>query len=87
MIIITKPEKPLLLTDKGTTKRQPNLVAYADEIKATYMAFELSSCQDIPLPKVWDVPNATTFVRGVVEKVMGKHVSDTNDIFQYGADR
>lgn len=87
MIIVTYPNKPLMLTDKRTIKRLPNLTVYAEEIKATYAAFEDSARQDVAFPTSWDIDSVMIFVRELTAKVMGKSVNDDEDIFQRGADR
>ncbi len=87
MIVVTYPDKPLMLTDKHTVKRPPNISAYAEEIKTAYAALENSARQDVAFPTSWDVDSVREYVRELISKVMEKSVDDNDDIFQRGADR
>ncbi len=87
MIVVTYSHLPLLVTDKGTIKRQPNLDAYAEDIRAAYTAFENASRHDVTIPTLWDAHSSTAFARSIVTKVLGKSIGDSEDIFQCGADR
>lgn len=76
-----------MMTDKGTVKRQPNIDAYAKEIKAAYTALHDSARQDVVPPDAWDVESVMNYVRQLIKTVVENPVQDHEDIFQQGADR
>jgi hypothetical protein len=87
MIIVAHPDKPIELTVKGTKCRQPTLDAYETEIAEAYTAVDAISRPDIGLPEAWSVRDITSFVRGVVQSVVGSQLGDNEDIFSRGGDR
>ena len=88
MIMVTKPEKPLEYTAKGTPRRQVCIAAYADEIDALYERVEESSQTDLPPPRDWAPETVYEYVGDVVRKVLNNHtIGDDEDIFQNGCDR
>ncbi|KAI0712723.1 acetyl-CoA synthetase-like protein [Cerioporus squamosus] len=87
MIMVTKPEKPLEYTAKGTPRRQVCIAAYADEIDALYKRVEESSQIDLPPPRDWAAETVLEYVRSVVRKVMENNdIKDDDDLFQQGCD-
>ncbi|KAI0691830.1 hypothetical protein BC835DRAFT_1278821 [Cytidiella melzeri] len=86
MILVSSPNKPFTFTAKGTPRRYAVLDEYAPEIDALYAAVEESTQADIPSPQLWDSAGTTEFVRTVVNKVLSRPVSDSQDIFQHSCD-
>ena len=87
MIMVTKPEKPLEYTAKGTPRRQVCIAAYADEIDALYKRVEESSQIDLPPPRNWTPASVHEFVGDVVRKVMkNSGIKADDDIFLQGCD-
>ena len=88
MIMVTKPEKPLEYTAKGTPRRQVCIASYSEEIDALYKKVEESSQVDIATPRDWSVDSVHQYVREMVKNVMkNPNIEDTDDLFQQGCDR
>ncbi|KAH7912698.1 hypothetical protein BJ138DRAFT_1083028 [Hygrophoropsis aurantiaca] len=86
MIIVSKPSKPFTYTAKNTPRRQAIIADYEDEINALYNAVEESTQSGITPPLHWDQQSTCAFVRKAVSSVMGRTISDDDDIFQQGCD-
>ena len=56
--MVTKPDKPLEYTAKGTPRRQVCIRSYEPEIDALYKRVEESSQVDVTAPRNW-APDAT----------------------------
>ena len=88
MIMVTKPEKPLEYTAKGTPRRQVCIASYSEEIDVLYKKVEESSQVDIATPRDWSVESVHRYVREMVKNVMkNPNIEDTDDLFQQGCDR
>lgn len=88
MIMLTRPEKPLEYTAKGTPRRQVCINAYFEEIEELYKRIEESSQVDIPPPQYWSSEAVHTYIGEVVRKVLkNPALKDTDDLFQQGCDR
>ena len=87
MILVTLPDKPFMLTAKGTPRRQAILDEYASEIKALYSSVEQSTQSHLPAPRMWNAEETKQFVRAVVTNVIGQSLADTQDLFKHGCDR
>lgn len=87
MILVASPAKPFEYTAKFTTRRQAIITAYEPEIESLYTTVGRTTQADLTPPPVWDTESATNFVRTVVNKVLKKAATDTDDIFQQGCDR
>lgn len=87
MILVASPSKPVEYTAKLTPRRGATLNAYAPEIEKIYATVDVSAQSDLAPPTTWDADNTKYFVRAMVTKVLGRTVSDTDDIFQHGCDR
>ncbi|KAI0320589.1 acetyl-CoA synthetase-like protein [Amylostereum chailletii] len=85
-ILVTHPDKPLLLTPKGTPQRRACLGAYQTEIESMYDSIEDSSQVDIKIPTTWNVESTLSFIRKNVHSVMKTKVEDEDDLFQHGCD-
>ncbi|KAI0681684.1 male sterility protein-domain-containing protein [Cerioporus squamosus] len=87
MIMVTKPEKPLEYTAKGTPRRQVCIASYSEEIDALYKKVEESSQLDIAPPRDWSPESVHQYVREIVRNVMkNPDIKDTDDLFQQGCD-
>jgi len=86
MILVTSPDRPFVLTQKGTPQRSDALQKYEADINAAYEAAELSSDSIFPTPDTWTLESASTFVRDIVHNVISSKPSDTDDVFQHGCD-
>ncbi len=87
MVVIASPTKPFSYTGKGTVRRQAALQLYEEEIEVAYTLVQESTRQDVPLPKSWDVLNATAYVRSLVGKLLQRRIRDDADLFEHGIDR
>lgn len=87
MILVASPSKPVEYTAKLTPRRGATLNAYAPEIEMIYAAVDASAQSDLAPPTTWDEENTKSFVRALIIKVLGRTISDTDDIFQHGCDR
>lgn len=89
MILVGSPDKPFLLTPKGTVSRPRTLDLYAKEIDNIYIAQEDSSQTAVPIPDVVTPESIEAFVSTIVTGVMrpdGGSVAPT-DLFLQGCDR
>ena len=85
-ITFTKPDKPMLLADKGTVKRTPTAKAYAEEIDQVY-----AHANDSSLPAVkLDADDRDALEKGLQELLVGtlglESIAPEQDIFAVGAD-
>lgn len=88
MIMVTKPDKPLEYTAKGTPRRQVCIASYAEEIDALYKRVEESSQIELPPPHNWSPESVHEYMRDVVKKIMKNgDLRDEDDLFQQGCDR
>jgi hypothetical protein len=87
MILVTKPDKPLELTAKGTPRRGVCLAIYEKEIEDLYNELEHSTQTEHKSPSEWTPEATLTFTRDVVLRNMMFPVSDEDDLFQNGCDR
>ena len=74
-------------TAKGTPRRQFVIDTYAEEINTLYDIVKGSSQPDLIPPKAWTKDTTTSFVRNVVEDILGQKLLDSDDLFQQGCDR
>ena len=85
-ITFTKPDKPMILADKGTVKRTPTAKAYAEEIDQVYANANDSSLPTIKL----DAEDRDALEKGLQELLVGtlglESIAPEQDIFAVGAD-
>ncbi|KAF8195302.1 hypothetical protein K438DRAFT_1968611 [Mycena galopus ATCC 62051] len=86
MILVAKPEKPFTYTAKMTVRRQAVIADYDDEITALYDTVEETAALNIPPLVDWNAKSIRDFVRNAILSVLETHVTDDDDIFQYGCD-
>ncbi|EJD45598.1 acetyl-CoA synthetase-like protein [Auricularia subglabra TFB-10046 SS5] len=86
MIIVASPDKPFVITQKGTPLRSDAYTKYEREINAAYEAFELSAESNFAAPAEWTSDATLELVRQVVKKVIPTVASDDDDLFGYGCD-
>ncbi|KAJ3522383.1 hypothetical protein NM688_g8882 [Phlebia brevispora] len=87
MIVVTSPSKPFTYTAKNTPRRHAIIKEYEQEIEKTYAKVDESAQSDLSAPSSWTFPNTLDFVRAVVNKVLEREISDTDDLFISGGDR
>ena len=87
MIIVSSAAKPFTYTAKSTPRRPAIIKEYEPEIEALYATVDETTQAHLPPPRSWNLPNTLDFVRFVVNGVMARAVSDTDDLFQKGCDR
>ena len=85
-IAFTKPEKPMILADKGSVKRAATTKAYAEEIEQLYAHANQSSLPTIKL----DAEDRDALEKGLQELLVGtlglESIAPDQDIFAVGAD-
>ncbi|KAL8280977.1 hypothetical protein RQP46_006656 [Phenoliferia psychrophenolica] len=88
MILVCAPDRPLLLTPKGTVSRPRSLALYETEIEAIYAALEEASTGGVQPPKAWTAATVEVYVKAVVEEIMRPDGGDVDerDFFLQGCD-
>ena len=89
MILVCAPDRPLLLTPKGTVSRPKSLDLYEAEIEAIYTSLEDASTGAVQPPKEWTADSVAAYCRAVTNEIMrpdGGSVDD-RDLFLQGCDR
>ena len=85
-IAFTKPDKPMILADKGTVKRTATAKAYDEEIEEIYVHANDSSLPTVKL----DAENLDTLEKGLQDLLVGtlglESIAPEQDIFAVGAD-
>ena len=85
-IAFIKPDKPMIMADKGTVKRTPTAKAYAEEIDQLYADADDSSLPTIKL----DAEDRDALEKGLQELLAGTlgldAITPGQDIFAVGAD-
>ena len=87
MILFASPNKPFLLTPKGTVSRPRTLDAYANEVDAIYEAAEEAAKTDLVMPENLDISSLQIYVRDLVQEVSGRELIQDADLFTQGFDR
>lgn len=88
MILVCAPDRPLLLTPKGTVSRPKSLDLYEAEIEAIYTSLEDASTGAVQPPKEWTADSVAAYCRAVTNEIMrpdGGSVDD-RDLFLQGCD-
>lgn len=88
LIILSKPEKPFLLNDKGTVKGQATLSRYEEEIDAAYKAVEEGSGDPITAA-VFDqkeLASIQSYISSVLHETLGRTIEADEDFFAGGVD-
>ncbi|KAI0318579.1 acetyl-CoA synthetase-like protein [Amylostereum chailletii] len=86
MIMVTRPNKLMEFTPKGTPRRHVSLRSYDQEIDALYDAVKDSSQVEYAPPALWTPTTTKEFVGDSVRRVVQVPLTDNDDIFQYGCD-
>ena len=87
MIIVAIPSKPFTYTVKGTPRREAVISEYSAEITSLYQAVGETAQQQLPPPRSWRYEDNLPFTRDLVRNVMGKSLTDDENIFEAGGDR
>lgn len=85
MILVANPTKPFEFTPKGTPRRAQIIATYESEIDQIYAALDEMSQTEPPTD--WSPENTLRFVGAVMNSVLKRTISDTEDIFEGGCDR
>lgn len=86
MILVSNPDKPLILNPKGNVRAPETLVEYEEEIKDAYDSFANASFAKAPQSEVLQQDKGK-LVKDIVIDVMGEGIDPDKDIFQQGCDR
>ncbi|KZV94434.1 acetyl-CoA synthetase-like protein [Exidia glandulosa HHB12029] len=87
MVIVVQPQRPFVITQKGTPLRSEALVKYEAEIDKAYEAFEESADGVVEPPSSWeDEESVKEYVRRVVKTVIPSVEEDNADLFAFGCD-
>nr|F8P9P5.2 RecName: Full=Adenylate-forming reductase Nps11; AltName: Full=Benzoic acid reductase; AltName: Full=Nonribosomal peptide synthase-like enzyme 11; Short=NRPS-like [Serpula lacrymans var. lacrymans S7.9]ANX99775.1 benzoic acid reductase [Serpula lacrymans] len=89
MILITRPDKPLPRTGKGTVMRKAAVTIYDKEIDALYDTVEASTTvnKDVELPKDWSEESLVVWLGEHAARVNSdKKVDPEVDVFEQGFD-
>lgn len=87
MILFASPDKPFLLTPKGSVSRPRTLEAYASEIDAIYKAAEAAAKSDLVMPESLDASSLRIYVKELMQEVSGRALAEEVDLFSQGFDR
>ncbi|KAL1671541.1 hypothetical protein EV122DRAFT_295427 [Schizophyllum commune] len=89
LILVTRPDKPLPRTEKGTVMRKLALRAYNDEIKKIYELVESHASKGnkgVEPPSSWKAPDVVDWLTEHVRDVTGRDMSRDVDLFEQGFD-
>ncbi|KII84556.1 hypothetical protein PLICRDRAFT_117723 [Plicaturopsis crispa FD-325 SS-3] len=89
MILVARPEKPILRTPKGTVSRKRTIKDYEPEIQALYETVEATSVATdaVAPPPTWSVDNIERFLADHAKDIHdGKNFSLDADLFEQGFD-
>lgn len=85
MILFSNPERPFLLTGKGSVRSVPTLELYADEVDAAYEAFDRGYSSDLRPPTNWTDDETLDFVDAVIRHALDSSAPTLDadaDLFQ-----
>ncbi|KAJ7600479.1 NRPS-like enzyme [Mycena floridula] len=86
MILVAHPNKPFEYTAKGTLRRAAILSAYEAEISNAYKPVDEASQIDNTMAIGSSLESVTSFIRGLLHKLVKPGAQDTDNIFELGAD-
>lgn len=66
MLLFSVPGRPFLLTGKGSVRTVPTLELYAEEVEASYAAYERGSLSELNPPVEWTQDETLAFVGTVI---------------------
>jgi len=87
MILVSSPQKPIVLTVKFTARRQTVIAEYEPEIRALYDAVDETAQAVKSFPDEWTEQSSLEFARNLIGNVLKVPVKDDDDIFQHSCDR
>ncbi|KAJ7626109.1 putative aminoadipate reductase [Roridomyces roridus] len=86
MILITRPDKPMVRVPKGTVGRKATITLYEEEIEALYQSVDISHTVDPP--SSWSQPGVEEWLGTHVASIIGQgediHIRPTHDLFEQG---
>lgn len=90
LVLVAKPDKAMLRTDKGTVKVKLTLAMYEEEIEQAYQAMEDGEGLELGMPQSGFLPEDVNalrrFLRAAVANVLHHAVGDEDDLFDAGLD-
>jgi aryl carrier-like protein len=87
-IRLASPDKPFLVTPKGTTQRRAITSDYQEEIEALYEAAKANEAADVPpLPETLNLASTRDYVRNMVVGILSQpDIADDDDFYSAGLD-
>ena len=96
MVLIARPDRPFLVSDKGTVKAKATLALYAEDVERAYETLELGIDTSTTIP-VHGLPlgagnpeklsrDVCAFVETLVADIVGQKLGPKEDFFQHGMD-
>ncbi|KAJ7613299.1 acetyl-CoA synthetase-like protein [Mycena polygramma] len=88
MILLMRPEKPIVRTGKGTINKKGTIARYKPEIDNLYETIETSgnAASDIEPPSSWASQDLEPWLQTHVSLVTGQEIRADHDIFDQGFD-
>ena len=90
LVLVAKPDKAMMRTDKGTIKVKLTLAMYEEEIEQAYQTIEDGEELEFGMPESGflpeDVNALSRFVHAAVANVLHHAVGDEDDLFDAGLD-
>lgn len=85
LVLVAQPDRPVALTDKGTVRGKITLTLYGKEIEQAYKNIEESTSSKWKIPTSFNVESIKIYLTEVVEDVLGRKVSQSDDLFAQGS--
>ena len=93
MVLVARPDRPFLVSDKGTVKTKASLALYSDDIERAYEALERgmdAAANGHPTLPIDDATSSEEvvlrFVQTVVGDALGRQLAPDDDFFRNGMD-
>ena len=92
MVLVARPDRPFLVSDKGTVKTKASLALYTDDIERAYEALErgvdFATAHSALLvsSSTSSVQDVLPFVQDVVADALGRKLGPHDDFFRNGMD-
>ena len=92
MVLVARPDRPFLVSDKGTVKTKASLALYTDDIERAYEALErgvdFATAHSALLvsSSTSSVKDVLPFVQDVVADALGRKLGPHDDFFRNGMD-
>lgn len=88
LVLVAKPDKPFLVSDKGTVKSKQSLALYEEEINAAYIELENGANMNINSTSFdpHDGSSTKQFIAALIADTLGHAVNADEDVFIAGLD-